>query len=90
MKTMHVVISGLVQGVGFRYFATQKARALGVRGWVRNLTTGEVEIVAQAEEAVLDALVRDLRVGPRSAHVSDLRIVWQDDAEMYDHFDIRA
>ena len=89
MKTMRVVISGLVQGVGYRYFVLQKARALGIRGYVRNLDSGEVEVVAQGGEGLLDSLRRDLRIGPRSAHVKDLRFVWQDEAEMYDHFDIR-
>ncbi|MBE0645218.1 MAG: acylphosphatase [Bacteroidetes bacterium] len=90
MKTMHVVISGLVQGVGFRYFAMQKARAFGIRGYVRNLYTGEVEVVAQAEEEILHAYLADLRIGPRSAQVSSIRLVWQDDAEMYNSFDIRG
>ncbi len=90
MKTMHVVISGLVQGVGFRYFAMQKARELGVRGYVRNLYTGEVEVVAQAQEGMLNSYLGDLRIGPRSAHVASIRLVWQDDAEMYDSFDIRS
>ncbi len=90
MKTMHVVISGLVQGVGFRYFAMQKARELGVRGFVRNLYTGEVEVVAQAKEGMLDVFLGALRIGPRSAHVSDIRLDWQDDTEMYDSFDIRS
>ena len=90
MKTMHVVISGLVQGVGYRYFALQKARVLGIRGYVRNMYTGEVEIVAQADEAALDTFMQDLRIGPRSAHVASARIVWHDDAEMYNSFDIRG
>lgn len=90
MKTIHVVISGLVQGVGYRYFALQAASALGIRGYVRNLNSGEVEVVAQGDEEQLDSLLRDLRIGPRSAHVKDLRFVWQDEAEMYDHFDIRS
>ncbi|MFA6233583.1 MAG: acylphosphatase [Bacteroidota bacterium] len=90
MKTMHVVISGLVQGVGFRYFAMQKAREFGIRGYVRNLYSGEVEVIAQAEEGALDMLMRDLRIGPRSAHVNAVRMVWQEDDEMYNSFDIRG
>lgn len=90
MKTMHVVISGLVQGVGFRFFVMQKACTLGVRGYVRNLYTGDVEVIAQADEGMLDAFLRDLRVGPRSAHVSSIRQVWQDDAVIYDSFNIQG
>ena len=90
MKTMHVVISGLVQGVGFRFFALQKACTLGIHGYVRNLYTGDVEVVAQADEGMLDAFLRDLRVGPRSGHVSSVRMVWQDDSVVYNSFDIRG
>jgi acylphosphatase len=89
MKTMYVVISGLVQGVGFRYYALRKAREIGVRGYVRNLYSGEVEIVGQADEGFLDIFLKELRIGPRSAHVKTVRLVWRDDAEMYNSFDIR-
>ena len=43
----HIVVNGLVQGVGFRYFTVTQARRLGVRGWVRNCRDGSVELEAQ-------------------------------------------
>jgi acylphosphatase len=90
MKTMHCRISGLVQGVGFRYFALQRARLLDVRGFVRNAYTGDVEVVAQAEEGMLAEFLKDLRIGPRSAHVSDIRLEWMEEAEMFNTFEIRT
>ncbi len=89
MKTMHLVISGLVQGVGYRYFAVQKARVIGIRGYVRNLYSGEVEVVAQADEGLLDEFMKELRAGPLSAHVKDVCLQWRDRDEMYNSFDIR-
>jgi len=87
---MHCRISGLVQGVGFRYFVLQRARALGIRGYVRNAYTGEVEVTAQGEEGPLSDFIKELRVGPRSAQVRDLRIDWQEEEEMYNNFEIRG
>ncbi|MBR9978829.1 MAG: acylphosphatase [Bacteroidetes bacterium] len=90
MKTLHVVISGLVQGVGFRYFTMRNARTLGIRGWVRNLPSGEVEVLAQGNDAVLEDFVRELRNGPGAAHVRSLRREWIEEDEMYDSFDMRG
>lgn len=91
MKTLHVVISGLVQGVGFRYFTMRNARTLGIRGWVRNLPSGEVEVLAQGEDdAVLEDFVRELRNGPGAAHVRSLQREWTEEEQMYNSFDMRG
>lgn len=63
------VLTGRVQGVGFRYYARQVAEALGVCGWVRNLPDGTVEVQAAGTREQLAALVEELRKGPRSAQV---------------------
>ncbi len=86
---MHVRVSGLVQGVGFRYFVVMKARDHDVRGWVRNQINGDVEVLAQGGETALTAMLADLRVGPRSAQVKDIRIDWLDDTYTYNEFEIR-
>lgn len=67
---MHLVVRGRVQGVGFRYSTVERARQLGVTGWVRNRADGTVELVAQGTEAALDALASWCRHGPRAARVS--------------------
>lgn len=90
MKTLHCSISGLVQGVGFRWFVQQRARELGVRGFVRNAYTGDVEVRAQGDEGQIEDFIRALRVGPRSAHVRGIRIDWIDEDEMYNSFEIRV
>ena len=65
----HYLISGYVQGVGFRYFAERAAREARVTGWVRNLADGRVEVHAEATPAHLDVFEAALRRGPSRADV---------------------
>lgn len=53
----HIVFYGRVQGVGFRYYAVNKANQLGLTGWVKNLPDGTVEMEAQGEEPLIDQLI---------------------------------
>jgi acylphosphatase len=64
------LVSGRVQGVGFRWFVVLRAQGANVRGWVRNLPDGRVEVVAAGNQAALDALEKWLQIGPRSASVT--------------------
>jgi acylphosphatase len=73
---VHVLVSGLVQGVAFRASTVEEARALGVRGWVRNLPDGRVEVEAEGERAALDALVQFCRRGPPAADVERAEVEW--------------
>jgi len=63
------IVRGLVQGVGFRWFVGREADRLGLRGFVRNLSDGTVEVVSQGAEAALDALERHISRGPSHARV---------------------
>ena len=63
------VITGRVQGVGFRWFAHDTAAREGVHGWVRNLADGSVEVVAEGDQAAVDSLEAAVRRGPSSARV---------------------
>jgi acylphosphatase len=69
---MHVVVRGRVQGVGFRWFVRERARRLGLVGWVRNRDDGCVEVHAEGAADALDRLRQDLRTGPSGAKVSGL------------------
>ena len=71
---MHIVVRGLVQGVGYRWFAAQRAEALGLRGSASNQPDGSVDIVAAGAEEALGSFVRLLRAGPRAAHVTGLSV----------------
>ncbi|HSL20681.1 MAG TPA: acylphosphatase [Vicinamibacterales bacterium] len=63
------IVSGRVQGVGFRFFAEDQARAEGLSGYVRNLPDGRVEVLAEGEEESVARFERALNRGPRSAIV---------------------
>jgi acylphosphatase len=72
----HIVVRGLVQGVGFRWFVHRKAAALGLEGWVQNAADGSVAIEAQGDRSLVEDLLREVKVGPRSAQVTDLQVEW--------------
>ena len=69
-KAKRYYVSGVVQGVGYRYFAERAAKHLNVRGYARNLRDGRVEVYAIGSVESLAALRRDLERGPRGASVS--------------------
>ncbi len=75
MKTYHITVKGRVQGVGYRYFTFQKAQSLGVKGWVRNLADGRVEIMVSGQEDVLEIFVEALKAGPAFARVDAVSVL---------------
>ena len=72
MRAVHYVVAGRVQGVGFRAFTADAARAEGLGGWVRNLPDGRVEAHAEGDAASLERFERRLRQGPPLARVDSV------------------
>lgn len=70
----HVHVSGTVQGVGFRYYAQQKAKELGVSGWVENLPDGRVEAVFEGDQDRVREIVAWCESGPSGADVEDVTV----------------
>jgi len=66
------VVRGVVQGVGFRWFAERNARVLGVRGWVRNRPDGAVETVAEGDEKAVGEYLARLSRGPSGSRVDEV------------------
>jgi acylphosphatase len=73
-ETRRYLVSGRVQGVGFRWFVEREAATLGVTGWVRNREDGRVEVMATGTREQLSALYRRLQEGPRAARVDDVAV----------------
>lgn len=73
MVARRFIISGFVQGVGFRYFVLRAAARHQVLGTVRNLPDGRVEVMAEGERDAMDEFKKDLATGPTLAQVADLQ-----------------
>ena len=69
MNAKRLIISGRVQGVGYREWLVEKAQALGISGWVRNRLDGSVEALVAGDTAAVEELLRLCRRGPRMARV---------------------
>jgi acylphosphatase len=89
IKRLHIFFSGSVQGVGFRFTAVSVARPLDLKGWVKNLSSGEVEIVAEGEEPLLKKFVAQLQ-HRFSDHIADTSVRWEDPSAEFKEFGIRS
>jgi acylphosphatase len=85
-----MIVTGVVQGVGFRMYAQRQARSLGLRGYVRNRQGGEVEIVAEGDDHSLEKLIAWARVGPPSSEVEDVRVTYVEPSDEFFGFDIHG
>ncbi|MEO8032272.1 MAG: acylphosphatase [Gemmatimonadota bacterium] len=89
MNRVRWLVTGMVQGVGFRAFVAREASGLGIVGMVRNLDDGRVEVVAEGDPVSMEQLLRAVQIGPRSAAVTNVEnadiLV---DVTMYNSFNI--
>ncbi|MEE6281555.1 acylphosphatase [Georgenia sunbinii] len=74
MRRSHAIVSGRVQGVGYRLSCVRQAEALGVAGWVRNLPDGTVEAVLEGEDDAVAGALRWLHDGPSGARVERVEV----------------
>ena len=77
LTRLHLFVDGTVQGVGFRMFVQDEARARRLTGWVRNLYDGRVEVLAEGPRPELLELLDRMRTGPRSAFVMYVQQEWE-------------
>jgi acylphosphatase len=89
LVSAHLLISGLVQGVGYRWFVMRKANEYGLKGYVRNLYTDDVEVEVEGNKGLIQEFIKELRLGPRSAHITDIKIQWGNYQGKYKNFDIK-
>jgi len=89
MQEMYAIVSGRVQNVAYRVYVQDAASELGVVGWIRNLTNGTVEIVAQGTTDILKELVEYLHEGSLLSQVESVDIAWRSPRIVFDDFSIR-
>ena len=88
---MRAVISvqGLVQGVGYRFFVVRQAQQHDIKGYVRNLPDGNVQVVAEGNKGMLNDFIRQLKIGPVSAHVTGTDVQWDEQEEGFSEFEVK-
>lgn len=84
-----IVVNGLVQGVGYIYFVIRQAQILGLKGYTQNLYTGEVLTVVEGEKAIIEELIKKLKVGPIHASVKSCKVDWQETKNEFTDFEVR-
>jgi len=84
-----VIIKGYVQGVGFRYWAYQRATYLGIKGYVKNRCDGSVEVLAAGEGENLEHFLQLLNKGPAGAQVDEVEIIEVSDSVLGEDFHIK-
>ncbi len=89
LKRVEIIVEGLVQGVGFRYYVLRNANALGIKGYTKNLYSGEVFSVAEGDKEQLEEFVRLVKQGPSHSMVRDFSLKWGDALNEFSHFEIR-
>lgn len=88
VTTLQAFVSGMVQGVGFRFFVVREARRLGLAGDVRNLPDGRVEVRARGPIQELEELAGILKRGPAMSRVQDLDVHWHVQTPRFEGFQI--
>ena len=88
-KRAEILVNGLVQGVGFRYFVLHEAQKLKLKGFVKNLYTGEVLTVVEGDKSLIEDLFMKIKVGPSHASVKNAHIEWDGTKNEFTHFEVR-
>ncbi|MBN1871079.1 MAG: acylphosphatase [Candidatus Omnitrophica bacterium] len=88
-KRVHILYSGMVQGVGFRFTAERVAANLRLKGWVKNLADGRVEAVLEGEEDKLTIFVEKIKSGPMRRYIRNAEIDWSEPTKEFGDFIIK-
>ncbi|MDD3804256.1 MAG: acylphosphatase [bacterium] len=88
LKSVELTVKGLVQGVGFRYYVRDEAKQLGISGWVKNLSNGDVLILAQGEESGIDEFIEKIKSGNSFARIEEVEVK-EAGEEMLNDFQIK-
>lgn len=85
-----ITVQGNVQGVGYRWFADRSARKYDLKGFVENLSDGSVFLEVEGNKGYIEELIKELRIGPWSATVTDVIVEWNKPHHLFLGFKIKA
>jgi acylphosphatase len=85
-KSLHAIVEGHVQGVGFRYFVKETADSFSLTGWVRNRYDGSVEFTAEGNLDRLQKLLDAVAIGPSRSIVTNVKADWGESKDLYSQF----
>jgi acylphosphatase len=88
MKCIKAIVSGVVQGVNYRYFCYQKATEMNIKGYAKNLYNGNVEVIANGEDGLIIDFIKLLKVGPKASKVNSVQVEELDLCEEYNDFSV--
>ena len=90
MKQIHFLVSGDVQGVCFRYYSSKKAQEKGLKGFVKNLSNGKVEVIIEGSENQINDFFEFCKNNPAYSHIQDVEIIGKKDIKefSFDKFEV--
>lgn len=89
MKRVHCILKGRVQGVFFRDFVEKRAFLYKIKGFVKNLADGDLEIVAEGEEELLKQFLNECKEGPHMSNVEDIEVTEEEPKGEFEKFDVK-
>ena len=89
MQRVHIMVHGYVQGVLFRYYTKKISLSLGLKGYVRNMSNGAVEVVAEGPEDKIKELIEFCKKGPEAAEVSKVDVKIKKASNEFESFEVR-
>ena len=89
LKRAKIIVNGLVQGVGYRYFVIRHADNLNLKGYIQNLFTGEVLTEVEGDESLIQELIKQLKIGPMKSHIVNCSVDWSEYKNEFKRFEVR-
>ena len=89
LKRARIIVNGLVQGVGYRYYVMRHAENLNLKGYTQNLFTGEVLTEVEGDEVLIKDFITKLKIGPMKAHVANCFVDWSEHKNEFYRFEVR-
>jgi len=89
LKRAKIIVNGLVQGVGYRYFVMRHAENLNLKGYTQNLFTGEVLTEVEGDSGLINEFIKKIKIGPMKSHVINCLVNWSESKNEFKRFEVR-